>query len=225
MDCDVRLCRRLKLVNKMESLALFWELPVGILYIYCRRSFVILLWPAYLPKISQLLVHNTPDFCLQVLCRVQTLLSWLKPGKKSLSVVQTEIKCVACFVLCNWFWCVCGDTELVLDELLDFFFLNNCMIGEWNIVSLRSCWQSLTVYAWMIVYVFSSPSSRDSGLERRSRICCYYEKGAMTFHICIYRRTGERFGLKSVSPAPSFSLYLDAFICSSCAYFLEHSSV
>lgn len=49
--------------NKMKGLALFWERCLSAFCtFYCCWSFVILPWPSCLPKISQLLAHNTPVY-------------------------------------------------------------------------------------------------------------------------------------------------------------------
>lgn len=92
MDCDVRLLGRLELVNKMESLALFWEVPMGVLYILFLPVICNLAVAGLLAQDFPAACTQYPDLCPFSPCRVQMLLSWLESGKKSLSVVQTQIR-------------------------------------------------------------------------------------------------------------------------------------
>lgn len=65
---------------------------MGVLYIHCCWSFVILPWPACLPKISQLFVHNTPTYVPSAPAGSKRSFHGSSLEKKSLSVVQTEIR-------------------------------------------------------------------------------------------------------------------------------------
>lgn len=119
-------------------------------------------------------------------------------GKKELICwADRNKKCVACFVLCNWLWRVCGVCQAATQHwgsavptYCFILFFNNCMNGEWNIVFLRSClFTTVTVFdprpcVWVIVYVFLFPFSRDSGQRgsnAEGRICCYQKKGLCAF--------------------------------------------
>lgn len=130
MDCDVKLRR---LLNKLESFALFWEVACGrFCTFYCCWSFVILPWPVCSLKISQLLVHNVPS--APAGSERSFKAAFWEWGKKEL-ICCAEIRNVARSVSCNWLWCVCGVSYSTLKycstKLLALFMISSCLHERW----------------------------------------------------------------------------------------------
>lgn len=159
--------------------------------------------------------------------------------KELICCADRNKKCVACFVLCNWLWCVCGvcpasdcySTLVVLYELLTFFFFS---VTAWTVSGI-SCSSGHAYLRWCLMLacfcmrewlcMFLFPFSGDLG--QRGSNAANASAAIIKKRLCAFVHIAGQLCLcsvKSASPAPFFSLLLLLFI-HPVIYFLEHSRV
>lgn len=152
---------------------------MGVLYILLSPVICSLAVAGLLAQDFPAAYTQYPDLCPSSPCRVQTLLSWLKSGKRAYPMCRQKYETCCLFLSVQLASaCLCSassvllllDTEVVLYQLIALFFINNCMNGEWKIMSVRSClFTTVTVFNAVITL---SDTQRDS-VRVNDRVCVF----------------------------------------------------